>query len=91
MRLSLALLAAATLVAGLGIADRTWKGRRVNHAELREWYCVHQGTRCGGPAPSAIERHWNHRELVYEIVVTGLLAAAATVAVHRLDRGWRRA
>jgi hypothetical protein len=91
MRLPLALAAAAILVAGLGIADHTWKGRRGNRAQLREWYCVHQGTRCGGPSSAAIERHWNERELAYEIVVVGLLTVATTVAVHRLDRRWRSA
>ena len=91
MRSLLVLVAAAIFVGGLGIADHTWKGRRANRAELRHWYCVHQGTSCGGPSSAAIERRWNHRELAYEIVVVGLLAAATTMAVHRLDRRWRSA
>jgi hypothetical protein len=91
MRLSAALLLAAALLAGAAFADHRWKDSRANHAQVLEWYCTHRGTKCGGPSSAAIERHWNQRELVYEIVGAGLLAAAATVGVHRLDRRWRRA
>jgi hypothetical protein len=82
-----ALLACALILAAVAAVDHDWKKRRSNHAQVGEWYCAHQGTRCGGPSSAAIERHWNERELVYEIFGAALLAAAATVAVHRLDRG----
>lgn len=90
MRLPAVLLLAVVLVVAAATADHAWKTHRANDAERREWYCAHAGTRCGGPSSASIERHWNQRELVYELVGAGLLTAAATVAVHRLDRRWRR-
>ncbi len=91
MRLPAALLAAAVLVAGIAVVDHRNESGRGNHAELLEWYCSHDGTHCGGPSSASIERHWNERELAYEIVFVALVTAAATVALYRLDRRWRRA
>ena len=89
VRLAAALLLATALIAGIAAVDHAWKSHRSNRAQVLEWYCSHQGTHCGGPSSAVIERHWNERELVYEIVGAALLATAATVAVHGLDRRWR--
>jgi len=69
------LIALALVIGLIAIADHTNKRARMNHAELLEWYCAHQGTRCGGPSSSAIERHWNERQTAYEILVSVLAAA----------------
>jgi hypothetical protein len=69
------------------VADHRWKKSRINRAELLEWYCVHQGSRCGGPSSTAIERRWNERQVGYEVVVAvlagGALAWSAVLAARR--------
>jgi hypothetical protein len=83
MRLSLALAAAAVLVALLAVADHTWKARRIGRAEVSEWYCLHRGTRCGGPSTKRIERRWNEREVGYEAAVAVLAGAAVLLVTAR--------
>jgi hypothetical protein len=73
---------------GLGaIADHRWKQRRIGRAEVAEWYCTHRGTHCGGPSSAAIERHWNRRQLGYEIAVVVLGGSALALAAARAARG----
>lgn len=86
MRLSAVLLAIAFLIGLTAIADHRWKQRRMNQAEVGEWYCAHIGTRCGGVSSAGIERHWNERQLGYEIVVSVIGAAGVVVAVLRARR-----
>jgi hypothetical protein len=86
MRLSLALAAAAVLVAALGIVDHTWKAHRIGRAEVSEWYCLHRGTRCGGPSTKRIERRWNEREIGYEAAVAVLAGAAVLLVAARTLR-----
>jgi hypothetical protein len=69
---TLALLAA---IGTAGTVDHTIKNQRTNRAQLSEWYCVHKGTRCGGPSSSAMEDAWNQRELGYQIAL-GVVATA---------------
>jgi hypothetical protein len=66
-------LAATFLISIAAIADHHWKDARAHRAELAEWYCAHQGTRCGGPSSQGIEARWNRREFGYEIAVATLL------------------
>lgn len=84
--LPLALFALAGVIGLTAIADHRWKQRRINRAELSAWYCRNEGVLCGGPSPFAMERHWNQRQVGYEIGVTLLGTAAALVAVRRLGR-----
>ena len=72
------LLLLALVIGLIAIADHTNKTARSNHAELLEWYCTYRGTRCGGPSSASIERHWNERQMAYEVVVV-VLAAGAVV------------
>jgi hypothetical protein len=86
MRLVLALVAVAALIGVAAVVDHSWKQRRINRAELSEWYCRHKGTRCGGPSSSAIERHWNERQAAYETAVVVLVGAATLLATARVVR-----
>ncbi len=95
--LGLACLAAAGLVASAAVADHHLKQERGNRAEVAEWYCEHQGTRCGGVSSAGIEARWNQREVAYAVAVAvsvlgatgaGLLAAGSLRG--RGDRAVRR-
>lgn len=77
--LPLRCLAAALVLAVAAVVDHRWKEERINRAEVAEWYCSHDGTRCGGPSSRRIEAHWNERQLGYELG-TGTLAGVALVA-----------
>jgi hypothetical protein len=85
--LPLICFALAGLIGISAIADHRWKQARINRAELSEWYCTHRGTRCGGPSSEAIERHWNQRQVAYEVVVIllggGALAWSAVREARR--------
>jgi hypothetical protein len=67
--LSLVCLAVAGLIGVAAIADHRSKRQQINRAELAEWYCAHEHTRCGGPSSERIEASWNDRQDVYEIGV----------------------
>jgi hypothetical protein len=84
--LPLALFAFAGVVGLAAIADHRWKQRRTNHAEILEWQCVHEHTHCGGPSSAAMERHWNERQLGYEVAVSLLGASAILLAADRAFR-----
>lgn len=79
-------LAVAALIALAAIADHRWKQHRINRAEVDEWYCIHTGMRCGGASSAAIERHWNERQLGYEVAVSVLGAAGLALGVYRAIR-----
>jgi hypothetical protein len=64
--------ALATTIGLAATTDHRNKQSRINKAEVQSWYCQHDGTHCGGPSFERIETHWNERELVYEIAITGL-------------------
>ena len=82
-----ALLFALAGLIGVGaIADHRNKSGRMNRAELLEWYCAHDGTRCGGPSSAAIERHWNERQIGYEAAVVILGSTAILLAAIRARR-----
>ncbi|MGH2933414.1 MAG: hypothetical protein ACRDL2_02730 [Gaiellaceae bacterium] len=75
------------------IVDHQKKQTRIVSAELDDWYCSHDGTRCGGADPDGIEAHWNQRQLGYEITVSTLggsalllLGSAAVGGVRRRRR-----
>ena len=84
--LPVALFALAGLIGVIAVADHRWKQRRMNRAEVGEWYCVHVGTRCGGASSGTIERRWNERQLAYEVAVSTIAAAAVAVAAYRAAR-----
>ena len=73
--LGFACLAAAGLIGVAAIVDHHWKTERADRLEVAEWYCIHLGTRCGGPSWETVETRWNERQLGYEIAV-GVLGAA---------------
>jgi hypothetical protein len=64
-----ACLLLAVVIAAIAVADHRNKQSRADHAQLEAWYCVHEGTRCGGPSAEGIERHWNERQIAYEAAV----------------------
>jgi hypothetical protein len=73
------------LIGAAGVVDHTLKARRMNRAELSEWYCEHRQTHCGGPSSSRLEDAWNRRERGYQLAL-GLVAAAGgllTIVAHR--------
>ena len=74
-------------VAIVGVVDHREKQRRADRAELAEWYCAHEGMRCGGVSSANIERRWNEREVVYKVAI-GVLAVAASASA--LGLGLRR-
>jgi len=84
--LSIVCLALAALVAAIAIVDHGWKGRRINRAELRSWYCEHDSIYCGGPSPVAMERHWNERQVGYEVAVVALAGFAVARVAARTVR-----
>jgi hypothetical protein len=87
MRLALVCLAAAVVVGGAAVLDHTWKQRRIERAEVAEWYCRHVGTRCGGPSSKRIEARWNTRQTGYEVAVVALVAVAAVGGARRARSG----
>src|SRR3954470_1373265 len=74
--LPLVCFALAGLIGVGAIVDHRVKQGRMNRAELSEWYCTHQNTRCGGSSSAGIERDWNERQVAYELVVIALGSAA---------------
>jgi hypothetical protein len=84
--LAIACFAAAGVIGIAAIADHRLKQRHLNHAELLRWYCVHEGTRCGGPSPRRIEARWNDRQLGYEIAVSALGGVALVLLLARTVR-----
>ena len=76
----LACLLLAVAIAAIAVVDHRNKQSRANHAELEAWYCVHKGTRCGGPSAERIERHWNERQIAYEGAVA-ILAACGLACI----------
>jgi hypothetical protein len=90
MRLAAAALTCLVLgglIGAVAIADHWNKTARMNRAELAEWYCQHEGTRCGGASSTGIEAAWNERQLGYEIAVSavgGLGLVLAGLAAARV-------
>ena len=78
--LGFACLLLAGLTAVVAVVDHHDKQTRVNQVELQAWYCTHKGTRCGGPSPERIERHWNERQVGYEVAVA-ILTACGVVCI----------
>ena len=87
--LGVALLVAAVAVTVAGLIDHHVKTGRMDRAEVSEWYCGHDGTRCGGPSSVAIERRWNERERGYKIAL-GVLIGCGVGCVVLSYRGGRR-
>jgi hypothetical protein len=84
--ISVVCLAAALLIGIVAIVDHRNKQARINRADVGEWYCRHDGTRCGGPSSERIEAHWNERQWGYEIAVSALGGFAIVRLVYRLAR-----
>jgi hypothetical protein len=82
--LTLTLLA---IIGVAGVVDHTIKIRRINRAQVSEWYCNHHGTRCGGPSSAGIEDAWNRRELGYQVALVVIAVTGATLTVRRMSRG----
>ena len=78
--LGLGLLVMSVAIAAVAVLDHREKQKRINHAELSDWYCTHQGTQCGGASPARIESRWNERQVMYEWG-TGLLASASLLCL----------
>jgi hypothetical protein len=87
--LGIACLAIAGLIGLAAIADHRNKNARSDSAELSEWYCQHEGTRCGGPSSERIEAHWNQRQLGYEIAVSVLGATGIALFIAATARAAR--
>jgi hypothetical protein len=87
---SLLCLALAGAIGLAAIADHRNKQSRALKAEVLEWYCVHDGTHCGGPSSERIETHWNNRQLGYEIAVSALGAFAIVRFVVLMTRPARQ-
>ena len=68
-------------IAAAGVADHTFKVRRINQAQVSEWYCKHAQKRCGGPSSDGIENAWNQRERGYQIALAGVAAAGAALTI----------
>jgi hypothetical protein len=85
-RLAMVLVAAAVLIGIGAVVDHHAKQARINRAEIGEWYCLHRGTRCGGPSSDRIEARWNERQSAYEAVVVALGATAVARVVLRARR-----
>jgi hypothetical protein len=81
--LLLVCLAFAGAVGVVAIADHGHKAARLNRVEVAEWYCAHDGTRCGGPSSARIEARWNARQRRYEIAVAGLGGLAILLGTRR--------
>lgn len=90
--LSIVCLAAAALLAVAAVADHEWKGRRMDRAQVREWFCANEGTRCGGPSSVQMETNWERRQWAYEVAVVALGGLGVASAAYRLTwgRGTRR-
>jgi hypothetical protein len=73
-------------IGAAGVVDHTLKARRMNRAELREWYCEHKQTRCGGSSSSRIEDAWNHREVGYQLALGVVAVGAALTIVVGIQR-----
>ena len=91
-----ALFALAGCIGLAAVGDHEWKTRRTNREELREWYCIHVHTQCGGRSPAEMarqweemERQWNQRQLGYEIAVVVIGGTAIALAAARVLRGKR--
>jgi hypothetical protein len=69
------------------IVDHHVKQGRQNRADVAEWYCEHQGTRCGGASSAGIEARWNQREVGYTVAVSILGATGAGLLVAGSLRG----
>jgi hypothetical protein len=86
-RAPVVLLAIALLVGVVAIADHRWKQRRIERVEVEDWFCRHRGIDCTRASVRTMERHWNERQVVYEVVVASLGIAGITLAARRaLDR-----
>ena len=76
---------------GVGVAavvDHRRSRDRINRAELAEWFCTHERTRCGGPDSERMHSAWEERELGYKVAecllaMTGLVATARLVVLAR--------
>ena len=75
---TLVLLAA---IGAAGVVDHTLKTRRMNRAEVSEWYCEHTQTRCGGASSSELEDAWNQREHVYQAALVIVAAAGGILTI----------
>ena len=85
-RLSIACYVLAGTIGVVAIADHRNKPRRIESRRAPEWFCAHQGTRCGGPSSDRIEEQWNERQWAYEIAVIGLAGFAVVRFAYRLAR-----
>jgi hypothetical protein len=73
------------VVVGAAYADHRHKTAVMLRLELSEWYCTHEGTRCGEGGSKRIERRWNERELGYETSAV-VLACGAVVLLDAARR-----
>jgi|1185.fasta_scaffold272974_2 hypothetical protein len=74
------LLTLLAAIGAAGVVDHTLKGRRMGHAQVREWYCEHKQTRCGGASSRRIEDAWNEREVGYQLAL-GVVAVGAALTI----------
>jgi hypothetical protein len=78
---------ALALAIGIGaIADHADKQRRIDDAQVSEYFCRVYDTRCGGPSSQRIESRWNRRQVVYEAAVATLAALGLALAGYGIAR-----
>jgi len=70
-----------TVIGAAGVVDHTLKARHMNRAELSEWYCEHNQTRCGGESSSRLEDAWNKRERGYQLALVVVAAAGGFLTI----------
>jgi hypothetical protein len=85
-RVSIVCLAAALLVGLAAIVDHHYKQRRIDDAQVSDYFCRFYNTRCGGPSWHRIEARWQTRQLAYEAAVSALGGFALVLAAYRLVR-----
>jgi hypothetical protein len=84
--LPLACLATAGIVGVAAIVDHHLKQRKINEAQVSDYFCRVEHTRCGGEPWHRIEDGWQSRQLGYEIVVIALGGFGLVLSGYRIAR-----
>jgi hypothetical protein len=89
-RLALVSLLVAALIGVAAVVDHELKQRRINSAEVDDYYCRTQGIRCSGSSWHEIEDRWQTRQIAYEVAVICIGGAGTARLVYRVARLARR-
>ena len=95
-RLAAACAALAAALCFVAVVDHRDKQRRIDRAQLDEYFCVHAGVRCGGPAWRTIEHRWQIRQYGYQaavgvLVLTALASGTLAARARVRKSSWRSA